>query len=113
MSQADPQNPPVAVTTDPDPTISSLPAVGTAEPPTEPSAPTTVPEPMVTAPESVEPEHWRMESWKGLPKWQCNYCGFSTMKGEDDIAEHVQGRHLAPSKAKGASGLVGPNGDAL
>ncbi len=46
-------------------------------------------------------EHYRVDSWKGLPQFRCAYCMWDTVAedGEPRIQEHLEARH--PDKLTG------------
>ncbi len=54
--------------------------------------------------------HWTVGSWSGIPNYQCAYCPFATIDGEEAIRQHIIDRHLPQvmtleDRAR-ASGLV-------
>jgi len=106
----DEQPPADAAVIDHDTNIERMPGTAPDEQPVEVGGVTDGNVEAVEAPANAE--HWREEQWSGLLKLQCNYCNFSTMRGEGEMREHVN-RHLKPPKPKGTSGLVGPDGGAL
>ena len=35
-------------------------------------------------------------TWKGFPQWQCRFCAWDTLEGEDLMMEHFIARHAPP-----------------
>jgi hypothetical protein len=56
-----------------------------------------------------------MEKWKGLPKWQCTRCPWSTLQGEAEMLAHIEQRHTPPAPRLRAVTLplVGPRGEPI
>jgi hypothetical protein len=44
-------------------------------------------------------------TWKGLPQWQCRFCAWDTLEGEDVMMEHYIARH-APAPTFVSSEIV-------
>lgn len=43
---------------------------------------------------SVKPTIFTLRSWKGMPQWCCNLCGWDTLRGEAEMMAHYESAHV-------------------